>query len=172
MRHTKQFKQEAVERYLKGTEGYGLVARECGIEKTMLRRWVLWYQKHGVAGLEGKSGSYGAGFKLSVLQHMWDNALSYTQVAAVFNVRNTRSVADWERRYRDGGVFMLKRSRKPLITMQAPTSKPDSAPDDDKRSRKELLDELEYLRAENAYLKKAEALVQAKQNSIAQKKRK
>jgi transposase len=172
MKYTKQFKQEAVERYLKGTEGYGLVAREYGIEKTMLRRWVLWYQKHGVVGLAGKSGPYDASFKLSVLRHMWDNALSYTQAAAVFNVRNTQSVADWERRYREGGVFKLERSRKPSIAMPAPTSKPDSPSDDDKRSRNELLEELEYLRAENAYLKKAEALVQAKQNSIAQKKRK
>lgn len=172
MKYTKQFKQDAVERYLKGVEGYGLVARDCGIAKAVLRRWVLWYQQHGIAGLEGKSGPYDAGFKLLVLQYMWDNALSYTQAAAVFNIRNTQSLADWECRYRDGGIFMLERSRRSPIAMPARTLKPDSPPDDDKRSRKELLEELEYLRAENAYLKKAEALVQAKQNSIAQKKRK
>lgn len=173
MKHTEQFKLTAVERYLKGTEGYGLVAKAFGIEKTMLRRWVAWYRHHGDAGLSGKSGPYDPAFKLSVLQHMWDNALSYTQAAAVFNVRNTQSVADWARRYRDGGVDMLERSRKrPRILMQAPTTKPDIPPGDDKRSREELLDELEYLRAENAYLKKLDALVQAKQKAAAQKKRK
>ena len=173
MKYTDQFKQDAVESYLQGTKGYTLIAREYGVEKTMLRRWVLWYQKHGGAGLSGKSGPYDAAFKLSVLQHMWDNALSYTQAAAAFNVRNTQSVADWDRRYRNGGALMLERSRKPLHTaMPAPTAKPDSAPDDDQRPLKDLLQELAYLRAENAYLKKLDALVQAKHKTIAPKKRK
>jgi transposase len=172
MKHTEQFKLAAVERYLKGTEGYGLVAKKYGIEKTMLRRWVSWYQHHGIAGLSGKTGPYDASFKLSVLKHMWDNGLSCTQAAAVFNVRNTQCVADWERRYRNGGVQMLERPRKRLRTpMQAPTTKPDAS-SHDKRSREEILEELEYLRAENAYLKKLDALVQAKQKAAAQKKRK
>lgn len=174
MQHTEQFKLAVVERYLKGSEGLQLVAWEYGIEKTMLRRWVLWYQTHGSAGLRQRQPRpYDACFKMTVLQHMWDNALSYTQTAAVFNVRNAQSIADWERRYREGGALMLERARKrPSTVTQAPTSKPAPAPDQDQRSREELLEELEYLRAENAYLKKLDALVQAKQKSAAQKKRK
>jgi transposase len=173
MKHTEQFKFTAVECYLKGTRGLQLVSQEYGIEKTMLRRWIAWYREHGRDGLaRRKPCPYDAVFKMSVLQHMWDNALSYTQAAAVFNVRNTQSVANWERRYREGGVLMLERIRKrPGTMMQAPTSKPDTPSDHDKRSRDELLEELEYLRAENAYLKKLDALVQAKK-SAAQKKRK
>nr|WP_229429460.1 IS3 family transposase [Massilia sp. ZL223] len=158
MKHTEQFKLAVVERYLQGTDGYERLARECGVEKTMLRRWVLWYRTHGVAGLTRKSGCYSVDFKLSVLQHMWDNALSHTQVAAVFNVRNISSIAAWERRYQDGGVQALDRPRGlPSTVMRAPTSKPDPSVDDDKRSREDLLKELEYLRMENAYLKKVEA---------------
>lgn len=173
MKHTEQFKLSAVECYLQGTRGLQLVSREFGIEKSMLRRWVGLYRNHGNDGLaQRKPCPHDAVFKMSVLQHMWDNALSYTQAAAVFNVRNTQSVANWARRYREGGVLMLDRSRKrPSPTMPAPTSKPDTSSDHDKRSREELLEELEYLRAENAYLKKLEALVQAKK-SAAQKKHK
>ena len=47
------------------------------------------------------------------------------------------------------------RSEKMII----PTTKPEVA-HEDKRSREELLAELEYLRMENAYLKKLEALTQ------------
>ena len=171
MKHTEQFKLSAVECYLQGTRGLQLVSREYGIDKSMLRRWVGLYRKHGNDGLaRRKPCPHDAVFKMSVLQHMWDNGLSYTQTAAIFNVRNTQSVANWARRYREGGVLMLDRSRKrPSPAMPAPTSKPDTSSDNDKRSREELLGELEYLRAENAYLKKLEALVQAKK-SAAQKK--
>lgn len=44
---------------------------------------------------------------------------------------------------------------------------PDAA-----RTREDLLKELQFLRTENAYLKKLDALVQAKQKSAQQKKRK
>lgn len=174
MKHTVEFKQTAVEDYLKGVEGYKLVARRYGVAGAMLRRWALWYQNHGVDGLTSKSGQYDVGFKMSVLQHMWDNALSYTQVAAVFNVRNTQSIASWDRRYRDGGVLSLQRSQRPSrAEMKAPTVKPDSSPpDDDKGSHEDLLKEIEFLRMENAYLKKVDALLQARQNSTAPKKRK
>jgi transposase len=173
MKHTEQFKLDAVECYLQGTRGLQLVSQGYGIDKSMLRRWVGLYRKHGKDGLsQRKPCPYDAAFKMSVLQHMWDNALSHTQTAAVFNVRNTQSVANWARRYQEGGVLMLERSRKrPSPPMPVPTSKPDTSSDNDKRSREELLEELEYLRAENAYLKKLEALVQAKK-SAAQKKHK
>jgi transposase len=173
MKYTEQFKLTAIERYLKGTEGYKLVAKAYGIAAAVLRRWVLWYRTHGIAGLTRKTGRYSAEFKLSVLQHMWDNALSHTQAAAAFNVRNTQVIGNWERRYRDGGALMLKRSRKPPRTsMQDPTSKPDPSAADDKRSREDLLKEIEHLRMEVAYLKKVDALLQARQNSTVKKKRK
>jgi transposase len=173
MKYEEEFKLATVERYLQGTDGYERFAKKCGLAKHTLRIWVLRYRKHGAAGLARKTGRYDADFKMSVIRHMWENALSYTQAAAVFNVRNVSSVAAWERRYRDGGALALDPPRKISCTgMQAPTSKPDPLPEDDKRSREDLLKELEYLRMENAYLKKVDALVQAKQNSNAQKKRK
>ena len=45
-------------------------------------------------------------------------------------------------------------------------------PDDENRPRDELLAELNYLRMENAYLKKLQALVQAQQKATPPKKRK
>ncbi|WP_425374519.1 hypothetical protein [Mesorhizobium waimense] len=46
------------------------------------------YQAHGDAGLLGKYGRYDAAFKLSVLERMWEEGLSYRQTAALFNIRN------------------------------------------------------------------------------------
>jgi len=173
MKRTEQFKKEAVKRYLEGTHGYKLVAREYGLAPAVLRRWVMWYRIHGSEGLKRKTGQYAADFKLTVLQHMWDNALSLTQVAAVFNIGSPHSIAGWERRYHDGGLGALEHSRRAAVAhMQAPTNKPEPQAEDDTRSRAELLDELEYLRAENAYLKKLEALLAARPKSTTPKKRK
>jgi transposase len=56
--------------------------------------------------------------------------------------------------------------------MPAAPSQPELKPDDDKRSREDLQAELDYLRMENAYLKKLQALVQARQSQPLPKKRK
>lgn len=56
--------------------------------------------------------------------------------------------------------------------MVAPPAKPDTASDDEKPSPEELLAELAYLRMENAYLKKLQALVQARPKQVSPKKRK
>jgi transposase len=54
---------------------------------------------------------------------------------------------------------------------EQPTT-PSATPDDDTRTRQELLEELNYLRMENAYLKKLEALAQAQRQAAQRKKRK
>jgi transposase len=104
---------------------------------------------------------------------MWDNALSFGQTAATFNIRHHAIIGVWERSYRDGGFdALVPRPRGRLKQMSAPTTKPESSPDDEKRTREELLAELNQLRMENAYLKKLRALVQAKQKATSPTKRK
>ncbi|MDN3702746.1 hypothetical protein QWY96_20855 [Vibrio artabrorum] len=57
--------------------------------------------------------------------------------------------------------------------MKMPTKHlPKTPASDETRTQQELLDELAYLRAENAYLKKLRALIEAKQAAALQTKRK
>lgn len=171
IKYSEQFKLSVVKHYLGGAAGYRNVGHHHGLAPAIVRRWVLWYREHGAAGLSSKKSSYTPEFKLSVLQHMWDNSLSHTQAAAVFNVRNTVTIGVWERRFHSGGVDALARtSRRKTDELDAPTSKPPS-PDDKERSREDLLAEVEYLRMENAVLKKLQALVQAKKKAAAPTKR-
>jgi transposase len=172
IRHTEQFKLLVVERYLVGLEGYRRVGAHFGLAPAMVRRWVSRYQLYGTAGLAKRVGSFSAEFKLSVLQHMWDNSLSKTRVALLFDVRNTASISIWETRYLSGGIDALGRiSRREPDKMDAPTSKPTPAPDDQTRTHEDLLKELEYLRMENAVLKKFQALADAKKKQTTPKKR-
>ena len=172
IKHTEQFKLSVVEYYLGGAVGFRGVGHYFSLPPAMVRRWVLWHQEHGMAGLTSKRSSYSAEFKLAVLEHMWDNSMSYTKVAAVFNVRNTASIGTWENRFRSGGFEALApASRRKNIELTAPTSTPPPSTGDETLTREQLLAEVRYLRAEAAYLKKLEALVQSQKNTATPKKR-
>jgi transposase len=173
MKHTEQFKLAVVERYLASAEGYKTVARHYGIAFSQVKRWVAFYRGHGEEGLKAlPRARYSTEFKLSVVQHMWDNNLSYAETSVHFNIRAQCCVGIWERSFSEGG------KEAPIPTAQrTPTTMPDphtnqtpsteTVPDDETRPREELLVELNYLRMENAYLKKLEALVQANQKAAA-----
>jgi transposase len=172
-KHDEQFKLKVVREYLKGAAGSKALARKYGCQARSVESWVSLYRVHGKEGLRKKYISYSAEIKLSVLQHMWDNALSFGQTAAAFNIRNHAVVGVWERSYREGGFdALIPRPRGRPKQMPAPTTKPEPSPDDEKRTRDELMAELNQLRMENAYLKKLQALVQARQQQTPPKKRK
>ena len=171
-KYNEQFRLEVVEHYLRGPDGYRATGIHFGLDDKMVKRWVDWYRIHGIDGLKKKFTAYSAQFKLSVLQHIWDNELSYSQAGALFNIRSPGTIGVWERAYRDGGIDALKRRpRGRPKKMAVPTTKPEPS-GDEKRSRDELLVELQHLRMENAYLKKLRALVQAQQKAAPPKKRK
>lgn len=174
-KYSEQFKRSVVDEYLAGQIGFQTLARRHGLDKEMLRRWVEHYRQHGAAGLSKKYGHYDERFRLSVLQYMWGNELSYAQTARHFDIRSPAVVGKWDRLYHDGGEEALKPGRRGKMK-KMPESRPPTAPpdrvEDDQRSREELLAELNYLRMENEYLKKLRALVQAQQQAAPHKKRK
>lgn len=173
MKHTEQFKLAVVQHYLASAEGYKAVARHHGIAFSLVKRWVAFYRHHGADGLKPQPRArYSTEFKLSVVQHMWDNNLSYAETSVHFNIRAQCCVGIWERNFSEAGKEV------PIPTTQrTPTTMPDpqtnqvppteALPDDETRPREELLVELNYLRMENAYLKKLKALVQADQKAAA-----
>lgn len=171
-KHSEQFKLSVVEHYLNSLEGYQAVAQHHGIGRVLVRRWVAFYRAHGVDGLRKKYSHYSADFKLSALQYMWDNKLSYSATSAIFDIRGQCFLGIWERSFREGGIDFLKpHPRRSAQKMPDPkTTQPDSpapVPTDESRSRADLVTELKYLRMENAYLKKLKALVQADQQAAA-----
>ncbi len=175
-KHDEQFKLSLVQQYLTGTKSYQSIVHEHGFQHSMLKRWVRLYQIHGLAGLSKKHTYYHAEYRLKVLQHMWEHTLSYSEVAAVFNIRSVGCIGQWERCYHIGGIEALTpRSRGRPKTM--PISQDNQAPlpaTEDMPSREDLQAEVNYLRMEVAYLKKLQALVQTQQQqrTIARKKRK
>lgn len=171
-KHTEQFKLAVVQHYLNSLEGYQAVAQHHDIGRALVRRWVAFYRSHGADGLKKKYSKYSADFKLSALQYMWDNKLSSAATSAIFDIRGQCFLGIWERSFREGGIDALKspRQSRPKIMADPKAIQPDSpapAADDETRTRADLVTELNYLRMENAYLKKLKALVQADQQAAA-----
>ena len=88
-------------------------------------------------------------FKIKVVETMHREKLSYRETARQFDIPNSRVTA-WERIYLEegaDGLYAERRGRKS-------TGRPPKI-----KKEKDLIAEVQRLRAENAYLKKLNALV-------------
>lgn len=179
-KHDFWFRLQVVQSYRAGDKGYVGVAREHGLDKATVRKWVQSYELHGEAGLKPKHSRYSAQFKLDVLQSIAQEQLSHTRACARFGLRGgTGVIAAWQRQYHEGGLEALKAKRKGRppnmktnkpASASVPSNRAQSEMPDAQRSLQDVLKENEYLRAEVAYLKKLRALRQEKEQA-AQKKR-
>ena len=91
-------------------------------------------------------------FKIKVVETMHREKLSYRETARQFDIRDHDRVAAWERIYLEEGaegLYIERRGRK--STGRPPKIK--------KEIDEDLIAEVQRLRAENAYLKKLNALV-------------
>lgn len=172
-KYDEQFKLNIVKQYVPGERGTKAVALAHGLTRSMVGRWIAAYRSHGAAGLVKKPKSYDSQFKLCVLRRMWRDELSYSQTAALFDIRGASTVSRWERQYHFGGVKTLvpKRGRTKVRQRSPQPTKQIAAGTDETRSREELLAELKHLRAEVAFLKKLDASIQAKQTTASKKRR-
>ena len=91
-------------------------------------------------------------FKIKVVETMHNEELSYRETARQFEITNHNMVAKWERIYIEEGkegFYVERRGRKSI----------GRPPKLKKEVEEDLIAEVQRLRAENAYLKKLNALV-------------
>lgn len=171
-KYTERFKLQIVQAFLRGDDSVKGIARQHGLNPSMVRKWVSRYRHSGSSGLCQKPyTTYSATFKLDVLERMWRDGLSMRQTEALFDIRRQGVISQWMQQYhREGATAFTPTCKGQSLMVKTPSSPSDQKKTDD-RSREELLDELADLRAENAYLKKLDALIQ-EQTSARRKKRK
>ena len=167
MKYNWEFKLECVEKYLRG-EWAEKPENTTGTDKSFhnkILEWVRIYKKHGVDGLKHQS-----------MNKEWTAEKRFDLVAQVLAGKTVRSVAveagmtpglldQWVRRYKQFGYdgLQLRKGKKPKDPDMSKKTKPKELEKSDYEKLKLLERENEYLRAENAYLKKLRALIVQKQ---------
>ena len=175
-KYTTQFKLSAITAFLERGRGFRHVAKQFQMDPTLLRRWVEAYRLHGEASLQASGKHHSLEFKLSVLQHMARESLSLRRAAALFNLSDSSQVRRWQEQYYSGGIEALAAGKKGSSTaMPKPPSKPrkKAVPlTEEERAQKALLDELQFLRMENAYLKKLKEFREERERQESEAKKK
>ena len=159
-KYTTEFKLKVVKHHLKTGDGYWKTTKFFKLPSTsMVQEWCRKYKKHGVEGLKPKSKyqNYDGKFKQDVIEYMHANHLSLTETCMYFNLGHRDLVRRWERIYYEKGPNALYEKHRKKNFNMSNKSKNDKKC---KKTEKELIIENEKLRAENAYLKKLNALVQ------------
>ena len=103
-------------------------------------------------------------FKQLVVETMMREKLSYRETAQQFEIPDHHSVAKWERIYLMEGAEGFAIERRGRGSKGRPTKFPKDVEED-------LLKEVQRLRAENAYLKKLQALVLEEERHKSKKQR-
>ena len=107
---------------------------------------------------------YTGEFKQMVAEAVIKDKMSCREAARVFDVTNHHSVAKWERIYLTEGPEGLYIDRRGRSSKGRPAKFPKDVEED-------LLKEVQRLRAENAYLKKLQALVLEEERHKSKKQR-
>lgn len=164
-KYSLEFKLRLVKRYHKGDIGSDSLGKEVGIGGSLIRSWVRSYESNGVLGLgRDKSSTYSKAFKLKVLQIIERENLSINEAARKFNIGSKSSIFTWQQNYEKKGILGLEnqpRGRPKTMSNYKRKKKKTGKP---LTREEELLERIYYLEAENAILKKLDALIQERKN--------
>lgn len=153
-KYSNEVKMEVV-RLLKQDISYTEIKERFGVDNTMARQWLGLYDNHGAMGLFKKNRSYTGEFKVNVVEWMHKGNHSTFEAAAHFGLPSKTQALMWERIYYEqgpAGLYIERRGRKRHMSSNDKKL--------DKKIEEDLIAEVQRLRAENAYLKKLDALVQ------------
>lgn len=145
----------------------GITPRICGIRyerlRSQIRKWAIAVKKNGFKCLNHslKTCKWSFQDKCYAIKQICEGK-SMVDVASQFGMLNTSLIWQWYKKYQQygfDGLKLDKRGRPRTMKQEKP-----------KRVFKSKDEELEYLRAENAVLKKLAALVQARKERESKKK--
>lgn len=159
---------EIVLKYESGNVSFGSLADEYGIDRSTIRAWRDAYREHGIFGLAKKNRKYSGDFKVNVIEYMHNTSASIRQTAAHFNISTHTTILRWVQIFNEEGKDALYEEHRGRASKME-TKKPKK-PKTNVNENEDLLAELEYLRMENEYLKKLNALVQKREKSESPKK--
>lgn len=163
-KYSKAFKLKLIKQCLSGRSSPRRLGAVHKIDYSQIRRWVDAYQSHGLKAFDRSYTHYSKAFKIAVLRSMSRQGLSVAQAALRFDIPAASTVGAWQKLYTQSGPTALEpRARgRPAMSDKLKPFKPTNKPPQE-MTQAELIREVQYRRAETAYLKKLEAVLQARE---------
>ena len=158
-KYSNEFKLKVVKYCIEKYHSSYEAAKEFNIPSpTPIKHWIRKYKEHGENGIiKNQKFSYDGKYKQNVVEYMHTNHLSATETAIHFKLSTGSVVLKWERIYYEEGPQALYKERRGRNRNMS--SKPRKKKLS-KKNEEDLIEEVQRLRMENAYLKKLQALVQ------------
>jgi transposase len=167
-KHSADFKLQIIKDHQQG-DSIRYLSGKWNLSTSLIRKWIDQYGSNGAKGLLSKSAVYHTKeFKLEVVKAYRDKRLSLREGCLQFNIRAQSTLMSWARKYEQQGFDGLneQKGRPTIMKKDKPVSK--------KTIPLTRLEELEkenlYLRAENDFLKKLNALTREKQTQQSKKR--
>lgn len=161
-KHSSEFRLQIVRDHQQGHSVRSL-SKRWELSTSIIRKWI---DHHGLLGAKGLLPRhqlyYRKEFKLKVIKAYRDKKLSLRDCCLQFNIPTQSTIISWARKYEQLGVDGLREQKGRPTTMKKdkPVSKKKAEP---LTRLEELERENLYLKAEIDFLKKLDALTQAKQ---------
>lgn len=167
------FKLEIIKARNEQSLGYQALANMFHINRAQVQLWVKRYQAHGIEGLKPRQRhrKYTPEFKLKIIQKMITSHWSIKQTALHFDISSPSLITQWFKKYNQSnqqGLIPKPKGRPRLMKTLSKIDKILSKSISD-LTQDELIERLKYLEAENAFLKKLEALEKKKAEQKSQK---
>lgn len=167
-KHSATFRLQIIKENQKGHSVRSL-SKTWNLSSSLIRKWIDQHCSNGSKGLLPKSHVYYAReFKLNVVKVYKDKKLSLRDCCLQFNIPAQSTLLSWLSKYQQLGVEGLReqKGRPAIMKKDKPVVK--------KTQPLTRLEELEkenlYLRAENDFLKKLDALTREKQTQRSKKR--
>lgn len=160
-KYNQSFKQQVIEFYLQKGKNRSLTCQHFQLTKTTLAHWINQYHHNGINGLVvcRHKHIYSPNFKLSVIEAVKRGQFSIRQAAVHFAIPHHGIISQWLRTFDKQGINGLfpKPKGRPTMKPKYPQMPPPPKTEEE-RLRYRILE----LEAENAILKKWQALNQQK----------
>lgn len=152
MKYSPHLALEVCQGIEKGHRSGASYSRLYGIDEKEISLWLAQYRLYGATVFDQEM-IYTQQERKHIVEDKLKNALTLTETCLKYKILHRSSLRNWIRQYKNGRLEQMKAQNKP--------NKQKDTQEQSKTERiKELERELLYVRAENAYLKKLQALMQ------------
>lgn len=173
-KYSSALKKQVVLEYLEGNLGFQSLAKKHGIARhKQIQEWYRNYQTEGAKGLDRTMTykKHTPEFKLRVLTHRKQHELSYSETATLFGIRNSSTIAVWQRQYNKYGILGLEKAPRGHAMKERRTKSSEPLTVQEREELERLRRENEHLQVALAYEKKLQASVQREDRRIPRKRR-